>query len=42
MNIVEAKRRLMDLVGSLALPNRKLDDFVSNEIFAERKKIYKV
>ncbi len=38
MEILEVKRALMDLVGSLALPNKKLDDFVFNEIFAERKK----
>lgn len=38
METIEVKRRLMDLVGSLAVPNRKLSDYVFNDLIAERTK----
>lgn len=38
MEILEIKKSLMDIVGSLAQPNAKLENFVFNKFMAERKK----
>ena len=38
MEIIEIKRRLMSIIGALAYPDTKLDDYKLNELIAERKK----